>query len=466
MRDTAPTRRLRTLTAHGRLAAALTLLLALAWPGGMALGQTGGPSPAPPPDRVALVLGNGAYAEIPALPNAVADARAMAALLQDLGFAVLTAYDADRTGMEQALRRFGEQARGADAALVFYAGHGLQAAGGNYLLPVGATADEPADLRYEAVALALVEAELADSGAAVRMVVLDACRDNPLIDRMARGAGTLGRSTGATRGLAPIQSTTGTLYAYATAPGEIALDGDGPHSPFTAALLDWLPTPGLEVGLLFRRVRAQVIEATDGAQVPWVEEAIVGEFYFVPAETAEDPDLAAGEAADSAEVAYWESVRDSRDPADFRAYLDRYPNGLYATLAGNRLTRLEASAAWPPRLVSDPPHLADGVPVDIGRIRLAFDRPMADAAVSLVPAPDIPFPAADLTAGRWLDDRRYELTIGPLLPRTTYGLRINSPTQHGFRIAETGQPWPETLIRFTTAPSTILPANGEAAGTP
>ncbi len=445
---------------------AALLVLTLVWPAGAALGEDApGPSA-----RVALVLGNGAYTEIPALPNAVNDARAMAALLRQTGFTVLSAYDADRSGMEQALRRFGEQAAGAEAALVYYAGHGLQASGGNYLLPVGATADEPADLRYEAVALSLIEAELDDSGAAVRMVILDACRDNPLIERLARTAGRLGRSTGATRGLAPIQSTAGTLYAYATAPGEIALDGDGPHSPFTAALLEWLPTPGLEVGLVFRRVRASVMAATDGAQVPWVEEAIVGEFYFVPAEDAGpvDPGTASDGTGDAApsEVAFWESVRASDDPADLQAYLARYPDGLYADLAENRLARLEA-AAWPPQLASDPAHLAEAVPVDVGRIRLSFDRAMVGDLGSLVTAPDMPFPISGLTAGRWIDDRTFEVSIGPLLARTTYGLRINSATHHGFRIAETGRPWPETLIRFTTGPgdpSTLRPGAADDAG--
>ena len=403
-------------------------------------------------ERVALVIGNGAYTQIPDLPNAVADARAIAATLATIGFEVHTAYDVPRGGLEEALRGFGTAARGADAALVFYAGHGVQVAGRNFLLPIGATADEPADLRYEAVALELVEAELADTGAAVRMVILDACRDNPLIELLAGSGGSFGAAAGAGagvgRGLAPSRTSSGTLYAYATAPGEIALDGDGPHSPFTTALLNWLPTPGLEVGLMFRRVREEVVAATDGTQVPWVEEAIVGEFYFVPPEGSDGS--GAGALADTVELAFWVSVAGSDNPEDLDAYLERYPDGAFVELALNRLDRLAETQAWPPLVNSDPAHLAAEVPVDLGRIRLTFDRPMATDGWSLVTAPDMPFPLRAADQGRWLDERTFEAPMGPLLPSTTYGFRINSATHHGFRIEESGAVWPETLVRFTT----------------
>ncbi len=291
-------------------------------------------------ERVALVIGNGAYVHIPFLANPVNDARGIADTLRSIGFAVLEASDLDRNGMEQAIRQFGTRARDAEAALFFYAGHGLQYADENYLLPVGATADEPSDLRYEAVPLDLVMAEIDEAEADVSLIILDACRDNPLVARLSGAS----RSSDDGRGLAAVRGATGTLIAYATAPGEIAQDGDGPHSPFTSALLQWLPQPGLEVGIMFRRVRESVIEATNGAQVPWVEESILGEFYFVPL-PAEPTGAAVQPVADNrAEIVFWETVADSRDAADFEAYLRQFPSGVFADLARNRIAQIRGGA--------------------------------------------------------------------------------------------------------------------------
>ncbi|MGH1478437.1 MAG: caspase family protein [Geminicoccales bacterium] len=228
--------------------------------------------------RVALVIGNGAYANIPLLENPTHDAALIARKLRDLGFAVDLAIDGDRSSFVQQVRLFGESARGADAALFYYAGHGIQADGQNYLLPVDAEISRLADLRHESLPLAAVMDELDHAGAEINLLILDACRDNPLTRSL---ASSHTRTAEIAQGLALVQRASGTIIAYATAPGEVAYDGDGQrNSPFTQALSDWIDKPDLDVALMFRRVREQVVAATNGEQVPWVEEAILGNFYF------------------------------------------------------------------------------------------------------------------------------------------------------------------------------------------
>lgn len=406
-------------------------------------------------ERVALVVGNGHYEHIPSLANPVSDAQAVADTLRGTGFTVIAATDTDRAGLEQAIRQFGEQARGADAALFFYAGHGLQYGDRNYLLPVGATVDELADLRYEAVPLDLVMAELQEADADVSLVILDACRDNPLINRLIETATAQGRSADTGRGLAVVRGARGTLIAYATAPGQIALDGDGSNSPFTTALVQWLPQPGLEIGVMFRKVRESVIEATAGAQVPWVEESILGEFYFVPqdagAGAVPPPQTGPG---DRAELLFWETIADSRDAADYQAYLRRFPDGVFADLARNRIEQIETTAVAAltlPAVRAEPANGAVDVATDVGSLVFTFDQPMHMDSWSLVTVPGYPFPPATGESARWRDPRTFELPVGPLLAETTYGLRLSGVQPEGFRSAVHDVPLPDTLVVFTTA---------------
>lgn len=281
-------------------------------------------------DRVALVVGNGAYANVTPLPNPPNDAQAVAEALEQVGFDVVVLTDADHKGMEAALRAFGRRATDARVAVFYYAGHGLQVNGLNYLLPVSAVISATRDLRYEAIELPWVIEEIEAAAPRLSVVILDACRDNPLSRSLAAQAAQRGRSIQVGSGLAAVSGASGMLIAYATAPGAVALDGDGTNSPFTKALVRHITEPGLEVGLLFRKVRESVMGATDGTQVPWVEEALLGEFYFrdAPAD-ADDP-----------ETVFWQSIADSADPADFSAYLDQYPGGRFAALAHNRLRAL------------------------------------------------------------------------------------------------------------------------------
>jgi hypothetical protein len=230
--------------------------------------------------RVALVIGNGAYRTLPPLPNPAADATAVAERLRGLGFAVMARNDLDKAGMDDAIRQFGRQAANADVAVVFYAGHGVQVEGRNYLVPVSAPFPErEQDLHYDFVDVAAIMDELAGARR-LRIIMLDACRDNPIAARLSR---SLGRSLGGERGLAPPPSLDNTLVAYATAADSVAADGTGEHSPFTTALLQHLDDPGLDVRLMFGRVRDDVRRQTDNKQNPFVYASLGGDsFAFNP----------------------------------------------------------------------------------------------------------------------------------------------------------------------------------------
>ncbi|MES0883651.1 NADase-type glycan-binding domain-containing protein [Roseibium sp. SCP14] len=222
--------------------------------------------------RVALVIGNGAYQAMSSLANPVNDANLMAGKLSGLGFDVIRVIDGDRRGFYDALTQFGRKAQGAEVALVFYAGHGVQVNGRNWLLPVDAQIQASTDLPGQAVKaddlLEIMEA----SGARLKLVFLDACRNNPLPRSLSRGT---------SNGLARLEaSAAGMMIAFATSPGDIALDGTGSNSPFTEALATWIDTPDLEVRHLMGRVRESVYRATGEAQLPWLNEALIGEFYF------------------------------------------------------------------------------------------------------------------------------------------------------------------------------------------
>lgn len=236
-------------------------------------------APAFSQERVALVIGNGKYAHTGALPNPPNDARDVAATLRDIGFDVSQGSDLDRNGMERLIRDFLRKASSAKVALLFYAGHGMQIDGRNYLVPVDAKLETTTDLNFEAIELDRLLDSLNDPQRAT-VVILDACRDNPLARSF---AGKLGpaRSGAVGTGLAAYANPgTGTLIAFATAPGKVALDGDGTNSPFTLSLTKHLRTPGLEVRQLLTRVRRDVAESTGGRQVPWDNSSLLGDVYL------------------------------------------------------------------------------------------------------------------------------------------------------------------------------------------
>jgi uncharacterized caspase-like protein len=236
-------------------------------------------APAHAQSRVALVIGNSAYRHTPRLINPLNDAKDIAAALASLGFDVSEAVDLDKHALDEALRAFAGRSADAGTALVFYAGHGLQVSGQNYLLPIDARLESERDLDFEAVRLDLVLRQLETGRAGkLSLVFLDACRDNPLARNLARAMG--GRSL--ERGLAPVQSGAGAFIAYSTQPGNIARDGTGRNSPFAAALLKHIAAPDRNVSALMIAVRKDVMAATGGRQVPWDHSALTGEFYFNP----------------------------------------------------------------------------------------------------------------------------------------------------------------------------------------
>jgi formylglycine-generating enzyme required for sulfatase activity len=237
-------------------------------------------APAMAEKRVALVIGNAAYQHAPALANPKHDAEGMAEALRALKFEVLLGVDLDKPGIERLMQAFAEKVDGADVALVFFAGHGLQVNGRNYIVPVSGKLDRESDLLFHAVPLDSLQ-QLLEQGQRTNILILDACRDNPLARNLARSMGT--RSSAIGRGLGETKAGIGTLIVYATQPGNVALDGQGRNSPFTEAMLKHLRTPGLEVRQILTRVRAAVIETTKGKQVPWDSSSLTGDFFFTPA---------------------------------------------------------------------------------------------------------------------------------------------------------------------------------------
>jgi uncharacterized caspase-like protein len=230
--------------------------------------------------RVALVIGNGAYANVTPLVNPPNDAHDVAAALRNLGFKVIEGYDLDGTKMRGKIAEFGAALPGSGVALFYYAGHGMQVSGKNYLVPTDARLERPSALSTEAIEVDSVLADM-ETEKRVNLVFLDACRDNPLSRSLARSFGA-SRSSAVSQGLAQLNSGIGTLITFATSPDTVALDGEGRNSPFTTALLKYIGTPGLEIRSMLTRVRADVIQTTHEKQVPWDHSSLTGDFYFRP----------------------------------------------------------------------------------------------------------------------------------------------------------------------------------------
>ena len=291
-------------------------------------------------DRVALVIGNGEYAHVAPLVNPVNDAADVGAALRGMGFAVTLVTNANVGSLVDALEVFRRRSATAEVALVFYAGHGIEVDGRNYLIPVDAELARARDVRREAVSLDEVVGDTA--GARLRLVILDACRENPFAQRMAPSGGIDRTVPGGLAAVTvPQTATDEMLVALATAPGAVAADGAGRNSPFTAALLEHLEEPGVDIELLFRRVTQTVIESTNGRQRPWVDASLLREHYLV--EPVRDMVAVSGDPV--TERVFWESIRDSDDPADYADYLRLWPDGTFASLARRRMGPADAGIA-------------------------------------------------------------------------------------------------------------------------
>lgn len=290
-------------------------------------------------ERIALVIGNGAYPNIGELLNPPNDARLIGETLEQLGFEVVQHTNLSQKPLKRAIKAFGERlnrARKDALGLFYYAGHGVQVDGLNYLLPVNVDIDNEADVDIEAVSMNSVLQRMAYAGNDMNIVILDACRNNPF----KRGFRSV------SRGLARMDAARGTLIAYATAPGDVAADGSGRNSPYSAALASNLLRPGASIERIFKQVRNDVIKRTNSAQIPWESSSLTGaDYYLTPGSAGQpDPGLAlAGE--DSPEVVFWQSIEDSNSTEAFEAYLNQYPEGVFAALARVKIKQLDASRA-------------------------------------------------------------------------------------------------------------------------
>ena len=305
--------------------------------------------------RVALVIGNGAYENAVRLDNAVFDAKAVAAGFRKLGFQVVDGYDLDIDHMREKVSEFSAALTGAKSAVIYYAGHGVSVDEENYLIPTDIVLKSPTDLDLNAISVSLLLKQMKREDQ-VNIVILDACRDNPFAEALARQKT---RSLVVERGLSPIDGdlARGTLIAFASDPKSSALDGpSGHHSPFTAAFLDHLFDPGVTIDTVMSRVRNEVWEKTGHHQLPWVNTSLIGEYdlnpQLAPGPTAESakppaPVEPAAEQRQAEENLLWESAEKSNLAADYQAYLDAFPNGVFARMAKNRIANMEERTSPP-----------------------------------------------------------------------------------------------------------------------
>jgi hypothetical protein len=301
--------------------------------------------------RVAFVVGNGAYKNVAQLPNPPIDAKAMAAALRNVGFEVVEGTNLTRDKMTEKLLDFGKKTQGADVAVFFYAGHGIAVNGTNYLLPVDADIKSEMDVKLGAAINIDLTLDQTMNDAKVKLVFLDACRDNPFAAKIKSNATT--RSVSVQSGLAEMQSGEGTLIAFATGPGQTALDGqEGTNSPFTRALIAHVTQPGVEIQQAMTEVRAQVNEETNKGQLPWGHTNLIGAVYLNPvaapapgaaaaAPAPSAPALASTSGGNDVELEFWRSVKESNKPEELNAYLSAYPNGQFKSLALARIASLE-----------------------------------------------------------------------------------------------------------------------------
>lgn len=314
-------------------------------------------------ERVALVIGNSAYEHTGQLNNPVNDATDIAAMLEQMEFEVDVALDVDGAEFANRLAAFTARAKGAEIALLYYSGHGLQFEGESYLMPVDATLANSFAVRRETIPINDILAQM--QGAEVGLVFLDACRNNPLSETLARSLEPIGRAASVGRGLVMTNfNVSNMLIAYAAAPGDIALDGTGRNSPFTTAILEHLPTPGEHISVLLKRVRQSVAEETRRAQLPEFRDMMETEFFLVPPVVVASGsgnriaiEGGGGDSGDGTPVAQspidnfggerlaFEAAMRIDTVESWQGYLKRYPEGFFADLARAALNKLGGTEA-------------------------------------------------------------------------------------------------------------------------
>ena len=303
--------------------------------------------------RIALVIGNGAYTKAKPLPNPSNDAADMAATLKTLGFEVLSGVNLDKRGIENLIREFGNKLANGGVGLFYYAGHGIQVGGENYLVPVDVDIPEEDEVSYSTVPVNLVLRKMAMAGNTLNIVILDACRNNPF----ARSWRTF-RDNSNADGLAKISPPTGTLVLYATEPGKVASDGTGRNGLFTESLLKQIKKPNVEYDQMVKALSAEVWQKSNKQQFPWKEGNSLQDFYFsvsavsqaIPTPTPlvtqtvlpkptplPTPTPIAVSQNINAEELYWNEINTRNTKSGYELYLDEYPTGKYVTLAKNRI---------------------------------------------------------------------------------------------------------------------------------
>jgi hypothetical protein len=298
-----------------------------------AFASFGATAQAPGDIRVALVIGNSAYAGALALPNPANDARAMSETLKELGFEVIELRDGSRAQMAEAISRTQGALKGKQGVgMLYYAGHGLQSDARNYMVPVDAKIAKPADLAGQTLDVSTVIEAFKAAGNRMNIVVLDACRDNPF------GGITTGK------GLAPLDAPSGTFLAYATAPGNVAEDGDvkSGNGLYTQYLLQELKKPQARIEDVFKRVRFAVRKASSGRQIPWESTSLEDDFQFNDGRVVAiaRPTGVALAAEYNREKSDWERIKDSAKAEDFYAFLQKFPNGTLSETALSRLNQI------------------------------------------------------------------------------------------------------------------------------
>ncbi len=334
--DGASHRAMRLRAACARLAAFAVLTLAFFLVASTDL-DAELPSPAAAHRRVALVVGNSTYQYTRKLENPKNDATDMGAALRKLGFHVIEGFDLDKAAFDRKIRDFAASLKGAEVAVFFFAGHGLQVSGHNYLVPMDAQLTTASALDFEMVRLDLVHRTM-EREAQTSILFFDACRDNPLSRNLARAMGT--RSAEIGRGLAAVESGVGTLISFSTQPGNVALDGAGRNSPFSGALVRQLGASNDDLSAVLIAVRNDVMKETDRKQVPWEHSALTRRFYFNPAAQAPIPTpgthLRLSEAGEA-----WSATKDTTNIAVLGAFVTRYGDTFYAELARARIQELK-----------------------------------------------------------------------------------------------------------------------------
>ena len=286
--------------------------------------------------RAALVIGNGAYPRFP-LKNPPNDAKDLAYVLKKLGFTVTTKINASHRSMRDAIHQFGNALSEGEVGLFYFAGHGVQVDGINYLLPIDADIRDQADIPYEAIDAGRILSKMEQAANQLNIIILDACRNNPF----------RGRFRSVDRGLAKMDAPTGSILAYSTAPGSVAADGDGRNGLYTSKLLKYIRKDGLSIENVFKRVRIDVMQASANRQVPWESSSLTVDFFFVgPKQALQPPKTIAKQQAPakSADILYWESVKGSKDIRLYEEYLRAYPDGAFSQLAELKIKELTQAA--------------------------------------------------------------------------------------------------------------------------